>query len=526
MNREVDDIELATFTSDKNENNQSHRMSHNPQNDSRVYDQQDDHTVLCMITISGVLGIGLYVRSGEILRLGGPAAVLSSFAVLAFIAWAVMQCIAEMLCIWPVPGALVEFVRAFVDDELGIVVGVAYWFTYSINLSALITATAIEARLFQPAPAVEVIVLFIMIPGVLFAINSLGVALYGFVEVIGVGLEKPIGSSYLGDTSTKTSPALAKDWGSAFFMALSIAAFQFIGVEIPAATALEARMSSSSEDDDQDQTLGTVWLDRGPATAALQFSATKLPIIAGVVYFISGLLVSLDISWTNPNLPVSWAGPDKNSTIRTNSAFVITAETTSVKGLGGVMTVFLMFTALTAANTALYVSSRTLFNYWQPAGGQIGEVYRSPPYLLDVLAQMGSVSCIIVWAYAIEKNTWYDAGQPWTAYLALTACLTILVVANGAALWRGPGSKKTGGSGTFVAKFAAAYLAPICFVGLWVALKFNRSRHDKSTRKWKPKDLSEWSTFVKAIDRLDKLRDQPMKVKLEPPTWRNLWGLI
>jgi amino acid transporter len=80
-----------------------------------------------MITISGILGVGLYVRSGEVLRLGGPAAVLSSFAVLGFIAWAVMQCIAEMLCIWPVPGALVEFVSAFVDDELGLVVGVAYW---------------------------------------------------------------------------------------------------------------------------------------------------------------------------------------------------------------------------------------------------------------------------------------------------------------------------------------------------------------------------------------------------------------
>ncbi|KAG9532211.1 hypothetical protein KCU93_g1175, partial [Aureobasidium melanogenum] len=207
-------------------------------------DGRDDQTVfrklrsihIFMITISGILGVGLYVRSGEILGLGGPAAVLSSFAILGFIAWAVMQCIAEMLCIWPVPGALVEFVRAFVDDELGIVVGLAYWFTYSINLSALITATAIEANLFAPIPSVKAIVLFIILPGVLFAINSLGVALYGFVEIIGgvvkiafcviilitmiainvgAGAEHHIGSTHLEQT-VETNKNLANGWGGAF----------------------------------------------------------------------------------------------------------------------------------------------------------------------------------------------------------------------------------------------------------------------------------------------------------------------
>ena len=80
-----------------------------------------------MITISGVLGVGLYVRGGVILRLGGPLAVLLSFALLGVLAWGVMQCIAEMLCIWPISGALTGYVREFVDAELGIAVGVAYW---------------------------------------------------------------------------------------------------------------------------------------------------------------------------------------------------------------------------------------------------------------------------------------------------------------------------------------------------------------------------------------------------------------
>lgn len=80
-----------------------------------------------MITVSGVLGIGLYVRGGAILRLGGPLAVLLSFSLVGVLAWGVMQCIAEMLCIWPISGALTVYVTEFVDVELGIAVGVAYW---------------------------------------------------------------------------------------------------------------------------------------------------------------------------------------------------------------------------------------------------------------------------------------------------------------------------------------------------------------------------------------------------------------
>ena len=80
-----------------------------------------------MNTINGVLGVGLYGRGGTIPRIGGPIAVPLSFALLGALAWGVMQCIAEMLCIWPISGALHIYVTEFVDPELGTVVGVAYW---------------------------------------------------------------------------------------------------------------------------------------------------------------------------------------------------------------------------------------------------------------------------------------------------------------------------------------------------------------------------------------------------------------
>lgn len=72
--------------------------------------------------------MGLYIQTGAILRLGGPWALLLSFALVAVLAWAVMQSIAEMLCIWPISGALYEFPSVFIDPEIGVAVGIAYWY--------------------------------------------------------------------------------------------------------------------------------------------------------------------------------------------------------------------------------------------------------------------------------------------------------------------------------------------------------------------------------------------------------------
>ena len=158
-----------------------------------------------MITFSGVLGIGFYTRSGIILRAAGPLALFLAFFILTALAWGVMQCITEMLSIWPVPGALVEFVRAFVDEDLATTVGIAYWyvlysglwsphhskllrvvpsyypsscrmtssrFTYAIAFPAFTTAIAGDLT---PPKAIDGVILFFLVPVIIVFINSLGV---------------------------------------------------------------------------------------------------------------------------------------------------------------------------------------------------------------------------------------------------------------------------------------------------------------------------------------------------------------
>ena len=75
--------------------------------------------------------------------------------VVGIVAIAVMEGICELINIWPIPNAMVEYVRAFVDEDLGVAIGILYWsvrppshleveyllgcrYTYTVSFSALI----------------------------------------------------------------------------------------------------------------------------------------------------------------------------------------------------------------------------------------------------------------------------------------------------------------------------------------------------------------------------------------------------
>lgn len=81
-----------------------------------------------MIGISAVLGgIIIFSTSGELLAIAGPAGVLTAFAALGIVTISVMEGLSEMIELWPISNAMMEFVRAFVDEDLATVIGIAYW---------------------------------------------------------------------------------------------------------------------------------------------------------------------------------------------------------------------------------------------------------------------------------------------------------------------------------------------------------------------------------------------------------------
>lgn len=80
-----------------------------------------------MIAVGSTIGIGWSKSGSEILAIAGPAGTLTAFGIVGGIACCVMEGICEMIVLWPISNAMVEFVKAFVDKDLGFVVGLTYW---------------------------------------------------------------------------------------------------------------------------------------------------------------------------------------------------------------------------------------------------------------------------------------------------------------------------------------------------------------------------------------------------------------
>jgi amino acid transporter len=57
--------------------------------------------------------------------------------VVGIIATSVMECICELVVLWPIPNAMVEYVKTFVDEDLGIAVGIMYWSDSACNTQLL-----------------------------------------------------------------------------------------------------------------------------------------------------------------------------------------------------------------------------------------------------------------------------------------------------------------------------------------------------------------------------------------------------
>lgn len=139
-------------------------------------------------------------------------------------------------------------------------------------------------------------------------------------------------------------------------ISLQVGAFAFVGIEIPAVTALEARMTART---------GSTQAPKRPANRALQFSCSWLPFIVAAIYVAMGMLASANVDRAHEDLPSQNRSPENSTNPatcrRTNSVFVISAMDSGIPGLPDAFTAFIIVTAWTSANTALYVSSRTLY---------------------------------------------------------------------------------------------------------------------------------------------------------------------
>jgi amino acid transporter len=78
---------------------------------------------LQMIAISGSIGTGLFVASGQALSQGGPASVLLAYMIVGVMLWCTVQALGEMAVVFPVAGSFSAFSTRFLDPSWGFAMG-------------------------------------------------------------------------------------------------------------------------------------------------------------------------------------------------------------------------------------------------------------------------------------------------------------------------------------------------------------------------------------------------------------------
>ncbi|KAF4634110.1 hypothetical protein G7Y89_g4002 [Cudoniella acicularis] len=304
---------------------------------------------ILFIAVSGIVGMGLFDNSGLVLGIAGPSGSILSYGLVGAGVICVMEGVSEMIGHWPISNAMVEFVRSFVDEELATIVGFAYCF------ATLIVGAANLAQYWDWPNFYQSMIFIFFLPLILLVLNCLGVKYYGNVESI-AGILKLflVFAAFVtmlvingGDIQDQfqNNPTIASTAGIATLVGIPIAAYAYAGVEIVAVTAVEAKDPRSS----------------------LRFPAQWIAYITAFIYLFSVIVLNLNISWTDVRLPSLTSREhqlniDSASPTNTSTAIVILAvKDAGLEHLAGFFNVCLILAILSAANTSLYVSSRTLF---------------------------------------------------------------------------------------------------------------------------------------------------------------------
>ena len=298
---------------------------------------------MTMIALGGVIGAGLFVGSGVVIKAAGPAAVIS-FAITGLIVVLVMRMLGEMAVALPTVGSFYEYARLAFDDRpalgelAGFVTGWMYWYFWVIVVALEAVAGAGLIRFWMPNEPAWLISLALLVA--LSLTNILSVRSFGefefwlaSIKVAAIVVFLMIAGVYVLGLWPGTPSSLANLTAHGGFApngmlpiltgAVAATGFYF-GAEIVTIAAAETAE---------------------PAKAVAQ--ATNSVITRVLCFYIGSiLLVVCLVPWNSPGM----AAP-----------YVSALDAMRIPAASQIMNAVVLTAVLSALNSGLYASSRMLF---------------------------------------------------------------------------------------------------------------------------------------------------------------------
>ncbi|KAJ7156024.1 dicarbixylic amino acid permease [Mycena crocata] len=319
---------------------------------------------ISMIALGGAVGTGLIIGSGTALTRGGPLGILLGYGFVGFVCYLVMVGLGEMAAYLPHSKGFAGYATRFVDPALGFGLGWNYLFKYLIVTPNNINAAGVVLNYWSGArkvPSPVWMVIFILF---IFLINLLGVRVFGEMEfwfsslkvisLVGLllmGIIIDLGGNpkhdrigfrywkapngpmahYLLDKVHKESLSIFLG----FWATLTNALFAYIGTELIGVTVGEAQNP------------------RKNIPIAIRRTFFRI-----LVFYVGGVFV---IGLTVPSTDKTLFTATKAKVGAAASPFVVASTLVGIRTLDHVINAAILVFVMSAANSDLYIGSRTLY---------------------------------------------------------------------------------------------------------------------------------------------------------------------
>ncbi|CAJ1227892.1 amino acid permease [Lactiplantibacillus xiangfangensis] len=293
-----------------------------------------------MIALGGAIGTGLFLGSGAAIRQAGPS-ILLAYAIGGFFCYLMMRALGELLLSNTKLHSFLEFINLYLGKKFEFAIGWTYWLCWISLAMADLTASGIYIRYWFPWIPQWVTPLVIIL--ILLVFNLLSVSAFGELEywfsmikvvaiialivtgAILIGSSAHVGGQTVSVTNLVSHGGFFPKGLSGFLTSFSLVIFAFTGIEMVGITAGEAENPEKE----------------------LPRAINSLPIRISFFY-VGALFVIMSI--------YPW---DQITT--SQSPFVQVFSDIGIKAAASIINFVVLTAALSACNSAIFSTSRTLF---------------------------------------------------------------------------------------------------------------------------------------------------------------------
>lgn len=293
-----------------------------------------------LIAIGGTIGTGLFLGSGQAIRLAGPS-IIFAYLIVGIALFFVMRALGELLLSNAGYHTFTDFAVDYIGPWAGYVTGWTYWFCWIMTAMADIIAVGVYVQYWfdipQWIPALAALV-------VLLGLNLLTVKLFGelefwfaLIKVITILVLIAIGIVMIvtGFQTSAGTVSVSNLWeygglfpngATGFLLAFQMVVFAFVGVELVGVSAAETADPKRN----------------------IPSAINKIPLRI-LFFYVGALFVILSIT--------PWIQFDASS-----SPFVQVFSLVGIPVAAGIINFVVLTSAASACNSGMFSTSRILYN--------------------------------------------------------------------------------------------------------------------------------------------------------------------